>query len=148
VVVVGTDARDLQLRILDLHEGVVREGQQVRVERLAVDSVLVHPLNPRLCVKRPGVGVVDGRRVLRRKVVPSSHRPVRHTGQLAAADHPTIAAEALVEFDVRDIVAPLGHGQSRRPEVRHLGEVAVCVEDRDGREHGRYLESLWAAILD
>ncbi len=110
VIVVGPDALDLERGVLDRHERVVGEREQVRVQRLAVDAVLVHALQARSGLERARVGVVDRGRVLWRELVPACDGPVGYARQHAPADHPAVASEPFVEDDVRDVVTPSGHG--------------------------------------
>jgi hypothetical protein len=103
--------------------------------RATVDPVLIHPLEPRSGLEGTRIGIIDGRWVLGRELVPARDRPVGHAGEHPPADDPPVTLEPLVVDDVGDVIPPLGHRQPRRPQVGDLGDVAIGVEDWDGRNH-------------
>jgi hypothetical protein len=125
-VVVGAHAHELELVVVHGEEVLAPEPAHVRIEDLGPDAGFVEVVQSRRGVVGARVAVGIGRRVFR-----GEHRPTGRRGDPDRADPPVLQHPDVLPVDALD-VRYRSHEllrDTRRPDVRRFGDMAVGVDD-------------------
>ena len=126
-VVVGADARELELGVGERQERLAPEAADVRVERVRPHADLVHVPQARGRVVRGGRHLVHVPRRGRERLGPAGDRGVTDGHDpLRAAEAPGVAP-VVIAHDVGGVgLEP--RGEPRGPDVARFGDVGVAVD--------------------
>ena len=131
-VVVGTHAREHQLRVVEPEEDGRGETADVRIEDLRVDAARVHHFQAFGGVVGCRMRVGQRRRYRRPLVLPAVARACRRRAEVLIAHQPHLRAARRVPLHVRNAIAPLRRDPAG-PEVGGFRDVRIRVDD--GNRH-------------